>query len=148
MAIKKAVEAGELKRFHNLGPNGVNLYEVSIDRLKQKGDLRSPAGLYSTPLERRSPPEPRSDKGSVFKGSNSSLKIRKGDQAGYATHVEKAASNGYITCPDCGRYGGRCNCDADLQARFDRTMRKTLDAGKPGPARLASEEALRRAYAS
>jgi len=35
-AIKQAVKAGELKRFHNFGPHGVNHYEVRIDQLQSK----------------------------------------------------------------------------------------------------------------
>jgi hypothetical protein len=34
-----------------------------------------------------------------------------------------------------------------LNESFDAAMRDTLKAGKPGPAQLASEQALREAYA-
>jgi hypothetical protein len=33
--LKAAVEAGELKRIFNHGPNGTNRYEIRIDRLKE-----------------------------------------------------------------------------------------------------------------
>src|SRR5215469_11608196 len=32
--LKKAVQAGELKRIHNYGPNGTNSYEIVIERLQ------------------------------------------------------------------------------------------------------------------
>jgi hypothetical protein len=37
--------------------------------------------------------------------------------------------------------------DDELDASFDAAMRDTLDAGEPGPAQVASEASLRRAYA-
>jgi hypothetical protein len=152
-AIKQAVNAGELKRLHNLGPHGVNRYEIRIDRLRGKAERASTKKRdhHPPPPELCSPPEPGSDKGSSIKGTqySSGDKIRNQPLPDSPdAFAEKAAANGYLTCPDCGRYGGRCNCDSELQAGFDRAMRDTLDAGKSGPALLASEEALQQAYAT
>jgi len=150
-AIKRAVNAGELKRLHNLGPNGVNRYEVRIDNLRGKAKRASTKKRNQPPNTVH--PEHSSDKGgSVFRepqysSPEPSIKNQtlRDSQDAFA---EKAGANGFLTCPDCGRYGGRCNCDAKLQNRFDRAMRDALDAGNPGPAQLASEEELRQAYAA
>ncbi len=149
-AIKRAVTAGELKRIHNLGPNGVNKYEVRIDNLRQKAKRTSTKKRehLRTPFT----PEQSSDKGgSVFREAQySSPKARIKNQPSSdspSTFEEKALANGFLTCPDCGRYGGRCDCDSELQASFDRAMRDSLDAGELGPAQLASTAALGQAYA-
>ncbi len=148
-AIKRAVNAGELKRLHNLGPHGVNRYEVRIDSLRGKAKRASTKKRDHprTPFT----PEHSSDKGgSVFRETQySSPKARIKNQPlsdSSDAFAEKARENGFLTCPDCGRYGDRCDCDPEFQASFDRAMRDTLDAVKPGPAQIASEEALRNAY--
>src|SRR5215469_7238580 len=148
-AIKQAVKAGELKRFHNFGPHGVNHYEVRIDQLQSKRLQATRSQTRPLPPNSVHPPNTVRTRDLVFKGSNSLKSKKEGAQGGDASEspLEKAKANGYRSCPDCGSWGGRCNCDDYLQASFDRAMRDTLDAGKPGPARLASEEALRRAYA-
>lgn len=149
-AIKRAVNAGELKRLHNLGPNGVNRYEVRIDNLRGKAD-RTLTKRRDHPRTQFTPEQSSDKEGSVFREAlYSSPKARIKNQPfsdSPDAFAEKAKANRFLTCPDCGRYGGRCNCDSELQAGFDRAMHDTLDAGKPGLGILAGEIALRAAYA-
>jgi hypothetical protein len=148
-AIKRAVNAGELKRLHNLGPYGVNRYEVRIDKLREKA-TRASTNKRDHPRTQFTP-EHSSDKGSGLEESqySSEAKIQNKQLRDSAdAFAENAATNGYLTCSECGRYGGWCDCDSKLQTGFDRETRETLDAGKPGPSRLASEGALRQAYAT
>jgi Helix-turn-helix domain len=146
-AFRKARDKGELDIYYNRGPNGTNQYHVRVDALtKRNTDAKSPRASKSPPAN--CTPSMMRDKGSVFKAGQYNSKTRRKDQPlpdSPDGRAEKATANGYRTCPDCGRYGGRCNCDSQLQAGFDRAMRDTLDAGRPGPAQLASQEALRRA---
>ncbi len=77
-AINKAVKAGELKRFHNFGPNGVNVYEVRIDNLRGNDERASTKKrVHERPApELCSPPEPGSDKGSGIRVQHYSEKTK------------------------------------------------------------------------
>ena len=153
-AINKAVKAGELKRFHNFGPNGVNVYEVRIDNLRGNDERASTKKrVHERPApELCSPPEPGSDKGSGIRVQHYSEKTKRSREikrqfqktrlASDAFTATKSKSPSSLKCPDCRSYLARCRCDELLQRGFDAAMRDKLDAGKPGPARLTSERAL------
>ena len=149
-AFRKAREIDELAVYYNRGPKGTNHYHVLVDALTNR-DTNRKAQKKSKPPPADCTPRKLRDKGSVFKGSQySSPEIEGKNQPlndSPDTFAEKANANGVLTCPDCGRYGGRCDCGAELQASFDRVMIDTLDAGKPGPGNLAGEIVLRAAYA-
>jgi helix-turn-helix protein len=147
-AFRKARDNDELAVYYNRGPKGTNHYQVRVDVLTKR-DTNPNMRLATKAPPANCTPRKLQDKGSVFKGSQYSPKAREQDQPlpdSPDAFAEKAAANGYRTCPDCGRYGGRCPCDDSLQASFDRAMRDALDAGKREPAHLASEAALRKAY--
>ncbi len=145
-AFRKARDNDELDVYYNRGPNGTNHYQVRIDALTRRGHERKDSrGEQSTP--RNLPPCKMRDKGSVFKRDQYSKRDQT-DQNGVAGTIvypqpetapnlkdprAQADKNGYLTCPDCGRYGGRCDCDARLQRSFDDAMRDS-DSGTITPA--------------
>lgn len=148
-ALDKARAAGELEIIYNYGPSGTNLYRVRLENLGCAAPARSRRSAAPAKSAGSIPPAKSADEGSVFKGSQYSSKARRQNQPvrdSPDAFAERASANGYLTCPDCGRYGEKCNCDSEFQAGFDRAMRAALDAGRPAPAQLSSGEALRRAY--
>jgi Helix-turn-helix domain len=149
-AFRKARDYDELAVYYNRGPNGTNHYQVRIDALTRRRHQRkdSPGEQTTT---RELPPRKMRDKGSGIQGTQYSSKAKiQNNHLRDSAHAfaETSEANRFRTCPGCGRYGGRCDCDSALQASFDRAMREILDAGKPGRAQLASEEALQQAYAT
>ncbi len=136
--LKACVNSDELKRIHNHGPNGVNQYIVRIDRLGGRAREMPSNGSASS-----APGAISADKGSSLKGSNC---ISSGSKIGrrFSSSVLKPES-------DNGSRPSRQippeRFDTDLLDSFDKVMRQTVDIGKPSPYQLASEAALRRAYA-
>ena len=160
-AFKKARDADELAIYYNRGPSGTNNYRVRADVLAKRSS-EAKSHLSDTPPANCTPRRMR-DKGSFFRGEqyySDTERIRHKDKAQRSKSLGaslrasprskdatlRGASDNQMHCPDCGRFGGWCDCDSDLQASFDRAMRATLDAGLPGPAQVASEAALRAAY--
>ena len=155
-AFKKARDKDELHVYYNRGPHGTNHYQVRVDVLSRR-DSNLKSSLVSKPPPADCNPRRLRDKGSVINRDQYSRRDQT-DQNGVVGPIEdaqpetapslkdprtEADKNGYLTCPDCGRYRGRCNCDASLQRSFDDAISETLDSGMPGRARLASEKALR-----
>jgi len=144
--LKKAVQAGELRRIYNYGPNGTNCYEIILKRLQGKtvctgaesaykgsalrgnqySSLRSvssPEPVITKPYERISRPKPQ----------RSRLWAKRGNSDWECPICLK------VGCPGCPGY----MTDEELNAGFDAAMRDTLDAGKSGPAQVTSEAALK-----
>lgn len=151
-ALNAAIEAGELKRIYNYGLNGTNRYEIHLDRLRAGVDCTgaNPAHKGSSLRGKRSSSGSYPERMSNGGARPTHRKTTSREPAHVPTqedHRRRAEKNGYMSCPDCGHFGGGCHCGDYLTESFDTAMRDTLDAGRPGPAQLASEAAIREAYA-
>jgi hypothetical protein len=151
-ALKGAVEAGELKRIFNYGPNGTNCYEIRIERLHESKNCTPAKSAYKgSSLKRnysysslrssslRSPSQsesvPKTESVATPKPKIWRLWAKRGDSDWQCPICLK------VGCPGCPVY----ITDDALNASFDEAMRGTLDAGKPGPAQVASERLLKKA---
>jgi hypothetical protein len=147
-AIKTAVQADELKCFYNYGPNGVNVYEIPVERLRSYAE--------SSTGEKSSPGEESSHEGSSLNGEFSYSSLRSLSSSKPETvkpsesvSMPKPRSWGrwakrgepdwqcpiclHVGCPGCPGYV----TDGELNASFDAA---TLDAGMPGPAKLVFKD--------
>jgi len=170
-ALKEARQSSELAIQYNLGTNGTNLYRIRLENIGSTSD-REAAGLavpstcisvtppviltpkgssalrdqqYSSPTRRSSYHDAENSKAE----SNS----RDGNALGAGTgRGHRPFKKPRWCCPRCLKFDCR-GCpgvltEEELIAAFDDLMRDTVDVGKPGPAQLASEAALRNAYAN
>jgi len=151
-ALRAAQEQGELDIRVGFGPAGTNLYTIKLRNIGSPEDRQRHGYSNLTPGVRLTP-----------KGS--SLRERQGSSLGERhsrsnndhqtrSRSEKSiAPESKLKFVQVGAPAPRVqinpdDVDHELDASFDAAMRDTLDAGKPGPAQVASEEALRRAYAT
>ena len=136
-AMRAAVSAGELERFHNVGPHGTNEYRVRLENLppkKHSPEKPSKSGYCDSGKHREPVNGVQGASGahedSFFKGrSYCADKAVENFLARDAADLsadkaedpfERGRKSGYLHCADCGRFGGRCHCDDELHALFDR----------------------------
>ncbi len=161
-ALRAAQEQGELDIRVGFGPAGTNLYTIKLQNIgspedrQRHGYSNLTPGANLTPegsslrerqlpcrgnnkesslRERQSPTRSNNDHGTHFRSEKSSAPESKLKFVQNAAPAPRVHIN-----PD--------DVDHELDASFDVAMRDTLGAGKPGPAQVASEQALRRALAT
>ena len=148
--LEKAVEAGELKRLFNYGPNGTNCYEIVIEQLLGAAVCTGARSAYKGSSIRGN--HSYSSSRSVYSQKAKTVKPSESVSTPKSRSWKRWAKRGdpdwqcpiclQVGCPGCPGY----MTDEQLNASFDAAMRDTLDAGKPGPAQNASVAALRKAY--
>ena len=169
-ALKEARQSSELAIQYNLGTNGTNLYRIRLEKIGSAADLEA-AGL-AVPSVRVADTPCHPDTQGIFcsrdqqyssltrrssyhdaENSKAESNSRDGNALGAGTgRGHRPFKKPKWCCPRCLKFDCR-GCpgvltDGELVAAFDAVMRDTVDVGKPGPAQLASEAALRNAYAN
>ncbi len=146
-ALRAAQDHGELKVEVGGGRAGSNLYTVRLKNIgspehsQRHGDSNLTPGVRLTPegsslREKQLSCKGNNDHRTHFGYRNAPIVP---DSPRKFVQIGAPASRVHIK-PD--------DVDHELDASFDVAMRDTLDAGRPGPAQVASEEALRRALAT
>jgi Helix-turn-helix domain len=125
--LDTARKADELAIYYNRGPKGTNHYRIRLEKISVQNGLKKSATVTGDKL---------THKGSALKrehySSTERLGLKRGADSGgpEASILGHRESDPTLRCPDCGLFGGRCNCDDYLQATFDASIRESLGAGR------------------